>query len=172
MNELYANGGVIYKNPSQFGGTWAFRVLADGMVICEKSGVITPEQAGLPSITNNLTEMIAVIEGFRVMPSYWVGRVFSDSQVTLGRVFMGWKWNNIPLWLHHLYQAERKRLMNWDDIKYTLLDGHPTQVQLEAGKGKRGGPVSIHNVWCEKVCGQEARRFVETRTLDPHPVMV
>ncbi len=161
MKELYADGGVIGRNPSPLGGTWAFRLLDNRKVIDEQAGVITPEQAKLPSITNNLTEMVALVRGLQALPEDWTGTIYSDSQVTLGRVFMGWKWNNIPLWLHHEYQAARKRLVHWDELQYVLLDGHPTRAQLEAGKGKRGGPVSEHNVWCDKACGYAAVGFIE-----------
>ena len=52
-------------------------------------------------------------------------------------------------------------LIHWDAISCLLLDGHPTRSQLEAGKGKRGGPVSEHNVWCDKACGYAAVGFIE-----------
>jgi ribonuclease HI len=161
--ELYADGGVIQKNPSKTGGTWAFRIVANGVVVCERSGVITPLQAGLETITNNLTEMLAVINGLKVLGSTpkWIGTVYSDSQITLGRVFEGWKWTGIPGWLHSDYQAARHGLLCWDQIQHVLLSGHPTRAQLEAGTGKGGRPVSIHNVWCDKRCGEEAAKFGE-----------
>jgi ribonuclease HI len=161
--ELYADGGVIHKNPSQTGGTWAFRIVANGVVVCERSGVITPLQAGLATITNNLTEMLAVVNGLKTLCSTprWVGTVYSDSQITLGRVFEGWKWTGIPAWLHADYQTARRGLLCWDQIQHVLLSGHPTKAQLEAGTGKGGRPVSIHNVWCDKRCGEEAEKFGE-----------
>jgi hypothetical protein len=39
-----------------------------------------------------------------------------------------------------------------------LLDGHPTQAQLAAGVGKRGHPVSAHNVACDRACTAQANR--------------
>lgn len=157
MNELYADGGVISRNPSKIGGTWACRLLSNGQVVHEGSGVITPAEAGTPAITNNLTEMLALLEGLKQLPADWTGTIYSDSQVTLGRVFEGWKWSNIPPWMHRLFQAQRARLVNWSAISYALLDGHPTSAQLAAGVGKRGHPVSEHNVWCDKACGEAAR---------------
>jgi ribonuclease HI len=160
MNELYVDGGVIRKNPSTIGGTWAARVLADGVVIVDQSGVITPDEAQLPEITNNLTEMVAMVRGLQLLPADWIGRVCSDSQVTLGRVFLGWRWRGIPLWLHHEYQAARERLAGWDKISHILLDGHPTKAQLAAGYGKRGHRVSCHNVWCDQACQAAAEQFL------------
>ncbi len=165
MKELYADGGVIGRNPSKLGGTWAFRVLDNRKVVDEQVGTITPEAAKMPAITNNLTEMLAVVRGLASLPEDWVGTVFSDSQITLGRIFEGWKWTGIPLWLHHEYQAARKRLIHWDYIKYVRLDGHPTVAQLVEGKGKRGGPVSEMNVWCDKACGYAAKAFLDEAKL-------
>ncbi|MDR3572831.1 MAG: hypothetical protein P4L50_03135 [Anaerolineaceae bacterium] len=156
MNQLFCDGGVVGKNPSEIGGTWAFRLLTDGIVTCEKSGHITPEDAQMPVVTNNLTEMIALIKGLQNTPTDWIGTVCSDSQVTLGRVFQGWKWNGIPLWMHKQFQQIVKEHTNWDKIDYVRLDGHPTKEQLKSGIGKRGGPVSIHNQWCDKACGKQA----------------
>lgn len=160
-NQLYCDGGVISANPSIIGGTWAVRLLEAGAVVLESSGVITPAQAKLPSITNNLTEMAALVKGLSLLPANWRGTIYSDSQVTLGRAFEGWKWNNIPACLYECFGKQAARLMHWKEIQYVLLDGHPTKAQLESGKGKRGHPVSEHNVWCDHACGQEAKNYLE-----------
>lgn len=138
MNELYCDGGVIGRNPSTYGGTWAYRRVTDGYVFEQKSGVITPAIAWMPAITNNLTEMLALMRGLEALPPGWVGVVYSDSQITLGRAFQGWKWKNIPPWLHQAYQRQRARLVNWEKIQWVLLQGHPTQAELAAGIGTRG----------------------------------
>lgn len=161
MNELYCDGGVIERNPSPIGGTWAFRLLQNDEVVREKSGVVLPAQVKMETISNNLTEMAAMLKGLMALPNDWTGTVYSDSQVTLGRVFMGWKWNNIPPVMHGIYQRIYSRLIHWDQIRYVLLDGHPTKAQLAAGEGKRGHPVSEHNVWCDKACNEAAKRFLE-----------
>jgi ribonuclease HI len=160
-NALFADGGVIGSNPSAIGGTWAWRWVREGAESCSFSGVITPQQAGLPAITNNLTEMLALVSGLQALPASWAGVVYSDSQITLGRIFLGWKWKNIPLWLHHEYQQARARLVNWDKIQWVLLQGHPTRAELAAGIGSRGYPVSEHNVWVDKTCGERAAEFLK-----------
>lgn len=156
MNQLFTDGGVIGINPSPQGGTWAFRLLQDEQVVIERFGVITPIESGQPSITNNLTEMLALVMGLRALPLDWIGTVYSDSAITLGRAFDGWKWKGIPSWLTSLYQEARERLLFWDDIQHVLLAGHPTRAQLAAGIGRNGNPVSIHNVWCDRACHQAA----------------
>jgi ribonuclease HI len=166
-NALFADGGVIGANPSGIGGTWAYCIVTNGERVNEKSGTITPYEAGLPAITNNLTEMLALVRGLQALPVSWTGTVYSDSQITLGRVFQGWKWKNIPLWLHHEYQQARACLVSWDKIKWALLQGHPTKAELAAGVGSRGYPVSEHNVWCDKACGLRAAEFL--REMEPVP---
>lgn len=161
MSALFADGGVIGRNPSEIGGTWAFSLVENGARTISRSGVITPQQAGLPAITNNLTEMLAVVSGLESLPVDWRGTIYSDSQITLGRVFQGWKWKNIPLWLHRGFQAQRSRLVNWDQITWFLLQGHPTKSELAAGVGSRGYPVSEFNVWCDLECGRRASEFMK-----------
>ena len=161
--ELYVDGGIIGTNPSMIGGTWACRLMSDAGFCHDFSGVVQPHQISnkFEPVTNNQTEMMAFLEGLRKLPEQFKGTIYSDSAVTLGRAFNGWKWKNIPTWMHVVYQEQRKRLIYWDEIKYVLLDGHPTKVQLAAGIGKRGHPVSVHNVWCDKAWRQAGEAFME-----------
>ena len=161
MNSLYCDGGVIGKNPSSYGGTWAFRWVTDGLVVKQHGGIITPAIAFMPAITNNLTEMLALVRGLEALPPTWAGTIYSDSQITLGRAFQGWKWKNIPPWLHQAYQRARGNLIHWRHIKWVLLQGHPTKAELSAGVGSRGYPVSEHNVWCDQECGRRASEFMK-----------
>lgn len=153
MNELFCDGGVVGANPSPFGGTYAWRRVEDGVVIAEGARFISTADARVPAVTNNLTEMLALIKGLECLPADWQGTVLSDSQITLGRAFMGWKWNNIPAWVHHRFQTGRARLVHYDAFEHVLLAGHPTRAQLAAGVGRHGYRVSEHNVWCDKACG-------------------
>jgi ribonuclease HI len=156
MTDLYCDGGVIAANPSTIGGTWAFCIVRDGMRSVQLSGYLP---AGPQPVTNNLTEMLALVRGLQALPDGWAGTIYSDSQITLGRAFDGWKWKNIPPWLHDEYKAARVRL-NWPQIKHVLLQGHPTRAELLAGVGKSGRPVSEHNVWCDQACGLAAEEYL------------
>lgn len=158
-NQLFVDGGVAVRNPSPFAGTMAFRHVKNGQVMEQGVAIITPQGAQLSAITNNLSEMLALIIGLESLPGHWLGTVYSDSQVTLGRAFWGWRWKNIPEWLHARYRFERKRLKHFDKFGVVLLDGHPTRAQLLAGVGKRGHPVSEHNVWCDRACQLKAEAF-------------
>jgi hypothetical protein len=153
---LYADGGLIGHNPSSIGGTWAWcQVDKDGQRIKHASGIVTPEQVGGP-VTNNVTELLALVEGLESLPAIWNGAVYSDSLVTLLRVFQAGKLANVPRWLcQRLWAVQRTGALAL--MTYTLLDGHPTKAQLESGVGKRGNPVSIHNVWADQECGRLAK---------------
>jgi hypothetical protein len=72
---LYADGGVIGANPSTIGGVWAWCQVADGRRGQCASGVITPTGAGLPAITNNLTELYAILEARESLPYAWSGAI-------------------------------------------------------------------------------------------------
>ncbi len=162
ITELYVDGGVIASNPSAIGGTYAVRLIYDDGQVYGYSGVLSArnmETGGL--VTNNQTEMLALLHGLSSLPDDWQGTIYSDSAVTLGRAFQGWKWTNIPEWMHEKYRKQRRNLIYWDQIKWVLLDGHPTRAQLIAGIGKRGHPVSEHNVWCDHACTEAGQRFLE-----------
>lgn len=157
---VYADGGVIGANPSPIGGTWAWCfVNADNQRIHTASGVVLP-RTSCPLITNNLTEFLAVVKALEALPEGWSGTVYSDSQVTIGRIFWGWKQNNLPLVLLRQANAAIARL-DFQRCTAVLLDGHPTRAQLLAGRGKRGNLVSEHNVWCDLACQREARAYRE-----------
>jgi ribonuclease HI len=161
---VYADGGIIGRNPSFDGGTWAWcHINAAGERIKEDSGTVCSYgEAGFASqaVTNNYTEMLALVNGLAALPAGWSGTVYSDSNITLGRLFRGWKWTGIPKWLIERAELALKNL-DLPNVKAVLLDGHPTKAQLAAGVGKRGNPVSEHNVWCDKECGRQADKYRE-----------
>ncbi len=162
VTAIYADGGVIQINPSSIGGTWAWcHVSAENIRVRTASGVVLPRQS-CPLITNNLTEMIALVKGMEALPQGWAGCIYSDSQITLGRLFEGWKMSGIPAVLIR-QGAEAMARLDWARCTYVLLDGHPTKAQLLAGRGKRGGPVSEHNVFCDRQCQLEAAAFMGQR---------
>lgn len=158
--DLYTDGGVIGANPSPIGGTWAYCLVdAIGERIRCDSGVITPAEAQLPAITNNLTELLAIVNGREALPYAWTGTIHSDSWVSLQRVFLAAKLKNVPPWL--VERLQRLQRDGWfSGCFWQLLDGHPTKAQLAASVGKRGAPVSIHNVWADAECQRRAREVV------------
>ena len=156
MKAIYTDGGVIAKNPSTIGGTWAWRRVEDGQIIAEASGVI-PCNRHTRSITNNMTELLAMVEALESLPSGWSGTVYSDSQMAIGWVFWGWRRTMAVPSLCDRADAAVKRL---GALEQVLLDGHPTKAQLISGIGKRGNPCSEHNVACDKACTTAATEYM------------
>jgi len=160
----YTDGGIIGKNPSTIGGSWAYVFLnGDGRNVGECSGVVTPEDIGLPAITNNLTELFAAVQAMCDLPDGWAGTIFTDSYVTLCRIskkFPRPKFNGIPAELRELCLSQRYRLGAYG---VELLAGHPTADDLRRGRKKGTNlPVSVWNVHVDKKCGAAGRAFVES----------
>lgn len=161
---VYSDGGVIGVNPSPIGGTWACCLIDECGTTAEScSGYVWPEKVGdwvpwcveTPEVTNNQTEFYALLSALERLPDGWSGRVCSDSAITLGRFFRGFKLTGLPQgWVDRGAAA----LARLGAVTLVQLDGHPTRAQLAAGVGKRGNPVSAHQGWCDKECGRLARR--------------
>lgn len=100
ITALYADGGVVGQNPSKIGGTWAWcHVNEAGERLLTGSGLITPAEAHVPAVTNNLTELLALVAGIESLPWRWAGTIYSDSWVSLQRVFCEAPLRNVPDWL-------------------------------------------------------------------------
>jgi ribonuclease HI len=169
IRAVYADGGVIRKNPSLFGGTWAWcavatdlRVVEDATehIVASESGLLLPARVGVELVSNNHAEYFALAKALRALPEGWSGTVYSDSAITLGRFFSGWRNENLPeAWV----QWSARLVARLGAVEWVLLDGHPTRAQLASGLGKRGNPCSTFNVWCDVACSLEARAFTEAR---------
>lgn len=169
-HEVYADGGVARVNPSPFGGMWAwchvrYPATPGGTpspvseVVRSASGVVRAGELMPGPVSNNLTEFLALLLGLEALPDGWSGLVCSDSGVTLGRFerhhTAGMK--GIPPALVGRLTAVRARL---GGLTFRLLGGHPTRADLDRGRRKDGKPVSPHNVWCDRACGERAAELV------------
>ena len=154
---LFADGGIIGRNPSPIGGTWAWvAVDAAGDVVAQASGIIPAPPGG--TVSNNLAEFVAVVQALEQMPDGWAGTLASDSAVTLGRLCQEWKLTGLPwTWIRRGMLV----LQRLGPITPLLLQGHPTRADLARGIGaKRGYPVSIHNVTCDRLCQEAGRAYL------------
>lgn len=161
MLTLYTDGGVIQRNPSPFGGTWAWVLVDDDEIQDQGWGIIAPDIMGVLFVTNNQTELLAVIMGLKSLYKDEIAHICSDSEITLGRLFRGSPFNNIPKWMINGLYKEKARLEHFSRFTYELMDGHPTQEQLRSGKGKKGHTTSKWNVWCDQKCNQLASEYME-----------
>lgn len=152
---VYADGGVVRHNPSPYGGIWACcHVDEAGSRTWEDAGWLLPGEFNNGVVTNNQTEFYALLIALELVPAGWSGRACSDSNVTLLRFFRSGRLNGIPMrWQHRLGRV----LARLGAVEPVLLSGHPTRSQLAAGVGRGGRPVSEHNVWCDRRCGELAR---------------
>ena len=128
-----------------------------GQRVYHAAGMVTPDAMRVPAVSNNHTELLALVRGLDYLPDDFTGTVYSDSAVSLQRVFEAARLHNVPAWLVADLQRIQKsgRLAR---MRYALLDGHPTRAHLAAGIGKRGHVVSEHNVWCDAQCTAIARQ--------------
>jgi ribonuclease HI len=173
---LYTDGGVIWDKSigiasrSRIGGTWAWVLVEDDeRIISQASGVITPVDMGVDSITNNISELYAALEGLKqVNLREWDGKVCVDSQVTLRRL------TTVEI---HKIEADatypfdlRRRLLDFRQARpnrsyygrFTLLGGHPTEDDLKAGKTKkRGLPCSKWNALCDTMANEAGVAYVK-----------
>lgn len=173
IKALYTDGGLLSGNPSDIGGMWAWcgvdtideRPLVKGKlpggvnveqeIVAHESGIVLAKPH-FP-ITNNVAEMMAAIKALEATPVGWSGILYSDSEVTLGRLFRRNALNGLP---SNVVQRLMRVLQRMGDVKGILLQGHPTKQDLRDGFGKkRGYPVSKHNVWCDLECNRLAGEF-------------
>ena len=155
--DVYCDGGVIGRNPSAYGGTWAWTLVnsAGKRLECD-SGVVEPKTWGLQKITNNFTELYAALQALQAMPKGWQGFLWTDSRITYYRLTSSNKFNGIPEDLQQLC-IKLRMIRTWTIMH---LGGHPTRSDLEVGYDERGLPVSIYNVWCDKECKRQAKLFL------------
>jgi hypothetical protein len=153
---VYADGGLCGRNPSPHGGSWAF-VYVDALenVLREASGFVTPAEAGLPYVTNNYTELLAVTMALEGLPAGWAGKVFTDSFVTYNRLLGSKSFKGIPPEFVARFRAAVDKL---GPFIVGLLSGHPRPEDLEAGHNG-GVAVSEFNVRCDELCCLEVERF-------------
>lgn len=177
ITAIYTDGGCVLKNPSEIGGTWAWVAIEEALpefkLFSYGKDVNTEvELGGLDAtakyiksdsgfvanysnvkITNNVMEYIAVIKALETMEDGWSGIIYSDSQITLGRIFDSWRNKGV-----HPIMIERKNnaMRRLGKVVGKHVDGHPTKAQLQAGIGKRGNPVSKWNVLADELCNKQS----------------
>ena len=177
VTHLFADGGVVGVNPSPHAGTWGWchttgfdGPYASAQRVLEDFGYFTPALFGGPAVTNNVSELYAVLLGLEALPDGWSGTVCSDSSITMGRLRtwtlppgVAHALRNVPAALQLQVWRQTQRL-DWPRIEWVVLKGHPTREQLKNGRGSHGLPVSSHNVWADTLTRLGAERYGEDAT--------
>lgn len=146
ITELYIASGLIGSNPSAIGATYANRLIHHSGRGFDQSGVLPAWKIEFHGVvTNNQAEMYAMLEALRRLPEGFSGSIYSRSNVTLGRISKGWRWTNIPSWMHMVFIVNRKRLMNWDQIKFILVDAKHEHYKA-----------------CEQLCAAAGDKYMTT----------
>lgn len=155
---VFVDGGVLRVNPSPYGGTWAAITIDEsGTEIGRESGLVTPADIGMATVSNNVTELLAAVEALERLPPGWAGVLHTDSHVTRCRlVGRDPSMNGVPLQLARRMAEAKARAGRFTVV---LLDGHPTKAQLASGIGKRGNACSKWNVECDRMCGKLAAEY-------------
>ncbi len=144
IRELYIASGLIGSNPSMIGGTYAWRLTFDHRDPVDCAAVLPMSEIGGP-VTNNQAEMLALLTGLERLPESFCGSIHSQSMVTLGRAFQGWRWRNIPGWMHQRYQLQRARLVYWHQIDHLLVDDQNEHIK-----------------WCMQACREAGDAYMAT----------
>lgn len=163
---VYSDGGVFRPRRCE-AGSWAWVATddQDEEVACQygwiEQGPNTPD-----GISNNMTELAAACNALgwmtRVTPR-WSGILCTDSQITIGRLSMGWRLKGIPDgWARRMGET----LRSLGAVHYVPMKGHPTKADLEAGQGTRKEDgktyaVSKHQVKCDRLCGEALKKWSE-----------
>ena len=155
MLSLFTDGGVIGRNPSLLGGTWAWCLIDGDEIIRSASGAVDPKDIDLLTVSNNTTELLAAVLGLEATGPGFSGVWYTDSKVTVYRLTTSTKFKGCPDWLRNRALAVR------ENQKYTvkLLGGHPNKAELTTGIRSDGAPVSKWNVWCDKECRRLAKEY-------------
>jgi ribonuclease HI len=165
---LFTDGGIRGCNPSPLGGSWCWVLVAGGLPVREASGFVTPADVGLPTVTNNVTELLAAIRALEAAPDGWSGTLYTDSKITLYRVDQRRKGQKparmagVPAWMRDALQTAKSRLGAY---RVSLLGGHPTAHELNRGCREDGLPVSMWNVHCDRVCRRLAEEGLSKSTV-------
>ena len=86
--------------------------------------------------------------------------LFSDSELTLNRIFKNYNKDKLPPSVKTRLGTVFAKVK--DRVNGVLVAGHPTKKDLAQGfktKGNKQYPVSKWNVLCDSLCTQEASKF-------------
>jgi ribonuclease HI len=147
--KLYTDGSTIMKNPSPYGGTYAWIVVnSANKAVMTGSGVYTPDKIGADVVTNNQMELVAILHGLQAARTkgHVIREIVSDSRITLGRLFDGWRLKNVPDWMIEMMDNTSLR-----GVRGTFVKGHSGDYW---------------NEMADKMTNDEGVAFLQSKGLD------
>lgn len=141
-----------------------------------------PEEPGFADVvTNNHTEYLAALRALEWVKNEYLSRsgcpnsgkdtgwdgklrvhLTTDSSVTRDRLQNGGRGFNVPAeWQRRFLRVAPSELV------VAVVDGHPSNEQLEVNSGKRGNPVSLHNRRCDHACTGLATLYKDAASASP-----
>lgn len=176
-HHVYADAGLLSPNPSPIGGTFAYCYTdTDDEFMAGYAGVIlttsiranrnpkeVPQyltvdennrgriaQWDKSHMSPDQAELMALIWAIGALRPGWSGKVYSDNQSALERLFGKYEWNGIP---KHNREYGEKCVARLGKVEPILLNGHPSRKDLISGlRTNKNGitrPCSVHNKWCD-----------------------
>jgi ribonuclease HI len=159
VDSVFCDGGLLGTNPNPLGGTWSWCHIYREEMVNHASGVVEPHEFKMTTISNNVSELLAMVNCLDALPNGWSGGVYTDSNVTAKRAERprSAKFNGVPQKLIDRLRAVRERLGR---LEFVLLAGHPSESDLIRGrKVKSRLPVSKWNKLCDDMCNKERADF-------------
>lgn len=160
---LWTDGGLLSRNPSKIGGTWAWvRVNEKLEIENQSSGILLPKHLNTEArvyteVTNSHSEITAIYRGLRELPDDWIGEIVTDSKLCISwltqkdRLGERLVWKNCPDWLQERVIQEQNRIYgSGGHLKYRHVDGHQND--------------SIDhrfNILCDDMCRKEGEDYKE-----------
>lgn len=173
---LYTDGGVAGKNPSPVGGSWA-AIFAGGFLGDQHitiSGAVVPSDLGATYqvVTNNNTELIAIVRGLKHMVGFTKETRFETRKpihvYTDSRIAQGWMTGEYSTRMVPASVLKEMEEVAWllsrieVRVEYHLLAGHPTRQEIADGFKMKNGtkyPVAKENTDCDSECGKVCARL-------------
>jgi ribonuclease HI len=163
IKEIYTDGGLMFSNPSDKGGAWAWvGVDEERRIMIAKCDIVLVNGG---QITNNTTETMAIVKALEAMPNGWSGTIISDSEVALTRLFGTPRFHGCPPNVRDRLHKAVNRLGKLEKIH---VSGHPSIRDLNGENGycpksglplgrkrdKDGNllPVSKWNKYADELC--------------------
>jgi hypothetical protein len=175
---VFTDASQIWRGPTVEVGVCGYLFIGEGEeTVASYSGVVTPQEVWKERLESSFLEAYAVLIALEHLPDYWSGEVLTDSSEACAwfTEMLSWGDERDTRWSCQILALERAgmpRLVRMrclaainraDELKFTLVGGHPKEAELAAGYKTRGDglvvPVSRHNVACDHLCRREAAQW-------------